>query len=71
MALKGRPVAFAPTIRRTSSGPTASQARASTNGFATLMIGNATPASPTAYTSPPTLATAMPNRSGSTSSSAG
>ena len=71
MALNGRPVALAPTTRRTSSAPIASQASASTNGFATLMSGNATSASPTTWTSPWTFATAMPNRSGSTAWSAG
>ena len=71
IALNGRPVALAPTTCRTSSGPTASHASASTNGFATLMSGNGTSASPTAWTSPWTFATATPNRSGSTASSAG
>lgn len=47
-ALNGRPVAFTPTISRTSSAPTASHTSAKTNGLATLMIENSTSESPAA-----------------------
>ena len=45
--LNGKPVAFSPILRLTSSGPSAAQMSAKTNGFATLMIVNSTSSSPT------------------------
>src|SRR5262249_55997336 len=44
--LNGNPVAFTPSLVRASSGPSASHTRAKTNGFATLISVNSTPASP-------------------------
>ena len=38
--LKARPVAFTPTLSRTTSVPSSSATRAKTNGFDTLMIVN-------------------------------
>ena len=46
--LNARPVAFTPIFSRTSSTPSASQTRANTNGFETLMIVNSWSESPTA-----------------------
>ena len=45
--LNGSPVLFTPSRPRTSSGPSASQTSAKTNGLETLMIENSTSASPT------------------------
>ncbi len=59
-ALNGSPVAFTPMRARTASGPNARQARANTNGFATLMIENGTALSPAARVAPVTPATTMP-----------
>ena len=50
--LNGRPVALTPTRSRTSSGPSASQTSAKTNGLDTLMIVNSWSASPAAKTRP-------------------
>ena len=70
-ALNGSPVAFTPIRSRTSSGPSAAQARANTNGLATLMIEKGTVLSPAEWVAPVTPVTAMPKRSGSAVRSAG
>ena len=69
--LKGRPVAFTPTLSRISSGPSSSQTRAKVNGLATLMIVNSSSASPVTYRSPEVPATQIPNRSAGTRARAG
>ena len=46
--LNGRPVAFAPSLARASSGPIVSHTSANTNGFDTLMIENSCSVSPAA-----------------------
>jgi hypothetical protein len=69
--LKASPVAFTPTRRRTSSGPSAWQTRANTNGLATLMTANSYLASPAAWTLPLVPAAQIPNSPAGTAASAG
>ena len=69
--LKASPVALTPTRRRTSSRPTVSHTSAKTKGLEMLIRGKGTEASPEVTTSPPTDATARPNRAGSAADRAG
>ncbi len=68
---KGSPVLLTPSLRRASSGPSASQTRAKTKSLEMLWMVNSTSASPMAYTPPPTPATQTPKASGGASASAG
>ena len=69
--LNAKPVAFTPTLRRISSAPSAAHTSANTNGFATLMIVNSAPASPTPWTPPRAPTTQIPKSSGGACASAG
>ncbi len=61
---KGSPVLLTPSLRRASSGPSASQTRAKTKSLEMLWMVNSTSASPMAKTPPPTPATQTPKASG-------